>query len=157
MGEEAVPGRRSPSTDGAELAPVGVALLLLLRLVALGDREIDSGEVERALSAACARLEDREHHHPTVLRALARHHRPPRTLVVAGEAGRDALLAVAGKRAPVDLTVAGVPEDVRLAGRFAAFDQRGGPGPARAYLCEGTSCRLPVREPAALEALLRGG
>jgi uncharacterized protein YyaL (SSP411 family) len=157
VGAAAVPVARSPLQDGAEPGPAAVALLALQRLVALGDAAIDAADVARALDAACARLPDREDHHPTLLRALARHHRPARTLTLTGAASDPALralLAVAARRAPRDVTVAVADPTGALAPRFAAFANRGTPGRAQAWLCEGASCRLPVSDPDALAASL---
>ena len=157
VGAAAVPVARSPLQDGAEPGAAAVALLVLQRLVALGDRSLDSAAVARALDAACARLPDREDHHPTLLRALARHHRPARTLTLTGaiaDPALQALLSVVGRRAPRDLSVAVADPDGDLAGRFSTFTNRGTAGRAQAWLCEGASCRLPVSDPDALAALL---
>lgn len=160
VGAAPVPWVRSPVRDGAEPAPVGLALLQLVRLEALGDRALPAGAVHRALVAACVGLEEDPAACPTLLRALARHHRPHRTVVLTGPPGPalEALLE-ATAQAPSDVAVAvrRFPAPSGPVERFAVFDNRGHAGAAQAWLCEGTSCRLPERRPAALRAQLAVG
>ena len=157
VGEAPLPWVRSPVRDGAEPAAVGLALLALQRLLVLGDRALDPAAVQRALVAACARLEEDPGARPTVLRALARHHRPPTTVVITGPPGA-AWQALLSATRSADSTVAvaarWVPESEESAARFAVFDNRGHPQRAQAWLCEGTSCRLPLSDPEAVRDAL---
>ncbi len=157
VGEAPLPWVRSPVRDGAEPAAVGLALLALQRLLALGDRALDPEAFTRALSAACAHLEEDPGARPTILRVLARHHRPPRTVVITGPPGAawDALLAATGSASPeVGVAARTFPAPDEAVARFAVFDNRGHPQRAQAWLCEGTSCRLPMSDPDGVRAAL---
>ncbi len=157
-----LPLQPSPVEDGAEPSAVGLALLLLLGLQALGDRALSAERVRQATQAAVARLSDQGWRGPTLARALARQGRPARCLVLTGaqdDPVRAALLQVAARRGPRDLAVLvfdpAQPEAPALLHRFGSLVGKAQPGPAQAWLCEGASCRLPQRDPQALGAALQ--
>lgn len=158
VGEAPLPWVRSPVRDGAEPAAVGLALLALQRLQALGDRALDGVAVGRALAAACARFEEDPGARPTLLRVLARHHRPPRTVVITGPLGQSwtQMLRAAGQ-APPSVAVAArpFPASTTDVSAYAVFDNRGQASQVQAWLCEGTSCRLPFADPERLASALR--
>jgi len=158
----ALPLRPHTPHDGATPSPAGVLAGTLLRLAALtGDdslREVaagaiaaESGVVSRAPEACL-----------TLLDAAAAAGRPPVTLVIAGDPGwrsTGELLAVAWSRRPPGCALAvtpTVPAPAPAAAAVPALAGRGPAGPrrARAYLCEGGTCRLPVEEPVALARIL---
>jgi hypothetical protein len=148
--------------DGATPAPAGILAWTLLRIAALtGDRALfdsaartvsaEAGPVGRAPEACLALLQAAE--------AAAR---PPFTLVVVGDPAWDStreMLAAAWRHRPAACAFAvspAVPVPQTVVEAVPLFDGRG-PGDgerARAYLCEGGSCRLPVDEPEALARML---
>ena len=128
----------------------------LLRLAALtGEdsyRRAAMG-VLKLLAPATARRPDAFGH---LLQAISFELSPPRELAIVWPAGPDRgaadagdLLAIPRRRFRGDLVLAGGPEGSRvpplMAGRSTVD------GEPAAYLCEGFSCRAPVREPSSLE------
>ena len=154
--------RPRTSYDGAAPADAGVLAATMLRLSALaGDGELRTSAA-RAVAAGAAAVERAPEACLTMLSAAAAASRPPLTLVVVGEtAWRSTreLLDVAWRRRPAACALAvspGVPVPERVVASVPLFAGRG-PGEgerARAYLCEGGACRLPVEEPAELARAL---
>ncbi len=148
--------------DGATPAPAGVLAGVLLRLSALTGEESFraaarggvAAEAEPAARAPGACL--------TLVQAAGAAAAPPMTLVVVGDPAWEStreLLAAAWRHKPARCVLApsgSVPvtaESVRTVPLFSGRESAS-PGRARAYLCEGGACRIPVEEPAALASLL---
>jgi hypothetical protein len=156
---------RNP-TDGATPSSAGVLAATLVRLAALtGDHEWRT-VAERALRAEAAVVARIPATSTTLIQAAEITRRPPLTLVVVGgpqwESTR-ALLAVAWRAKPAACPLAFSPsvpvppEVVRVVPLFAGRESVAD-GQARAYLCEGGACRMPVEDPAGLaEALAAAG
>ena len=150
------------AADGATPAPAAVLAGAMLRLAALtGEAEFREA-AERALAAEAALVARAPAACLTLVQAAAAAAAPPLTLVVVGDPCWDstrALLAAAWRRKPGRCVVAPArsavvtPESVRTVPLFAGRETVP-PGRARAYLCEGGACRLPVESPAALARLL---
>jgi uncharacterized protein YyaL (SSP411 family) len=152
---------RNP-TDGATPSAAGELVATVLRLSALtGDEELRTA-AERALGAESAVVARIPATTTTLLQAAEVARRPPTTLVVVGDPQWEStrnLLAVARREKPAACALAVSPsasvpdalvrEVPLFAGREGMAD-----GVARAYLCEGGACRLPIFEPAALSGAL---
>ncbi len=140
--------------EGAEPSGAGVAILVLLRLHALGDEGVTTEILDGALGSASPLLARSPAAAPTTLRALDLAAGHLRTLVIPGDP-RDPEVAALRQAAlqpwRPDLLVASLPPDAELS-RFGAFT--GKRSARRAYVCEGTSCAPPVSDPAALRAML---
>jgi uncharacterized protein len=150
------------AADGATPAPAGVLAGAMLRLAALtGDAGLRAA-AERALAAEAALVARAPAACLTLVQAAAAAAAPPLTLVVVGDSRWEstrALLATAWRRKPGRCVVAPsgsaavTPEAARVVPLFAGRETVAA-GRARAYLCEGGACRLPVEEAAALARLL---
>ena len=150
------------ASDGATPAPAGVLAGAMLRLAALtGDAEFREA-AERALAAEAALVARAPAACLTLVQAAAAAAAPPLTLVVVGDSRWEstrALLATAWRRKPGRCVVAPsrsgavTPEAARAVPLFAGRETVAA-GRARAYLCVGGACRLPVEESATLARLL---
>jgi hypothetical protein len=152
---------RNP-TDGATPSAAGAMVGTLLRLSALTEDEKLREAAERALRAEAAVVSRIPAATTTLLQAAEEARRPPRTLVVVGDPGWETtkgLLAAALREKPagcvlalspsVPVPAAAVREVPLFLGRESVED-----GLARAYLCEGGACRLPIEDPGALSLAL---
>jgi uncharacterized protein YyaL (SSP411 family) len=144
--------------DGVEPAASSVLAEAALRLHALTGREPLRAFAERALARFGPRLTERPLSMPYLLCALDLSLEPPATVLIAGTdlPGADAL-AAAARRAP-GAVLCGVSAATReAAARLIPAAAGVEPGPrARAYVCAGAACGLPVEDPAELERRLRG-
>jgi uncharacterized protein YyaL (SSP411 family) len=152
---------RNP-TDGATPSAAGVMVATLLRLSALTEDETLREAAERALRAEAAVISRIPVATTTLLQAAEEARRPPRTLVVVGDPLWETtrrLLAVALRDQPAGCVLAlspSVPVPAAVAREVPLFSGRESveDGLARAYLCEGGACRLPIEDPAALSLAL---
>jgi uncharacterized protein YyaL (SSP411 family) len=134
----------------------------LLRLSALTEDEKLREAAERALRAEAAVVSRIPAATTTLLQAAEEARRPPRTLVVVGDPRWDTtkgLLAAALREKPAGCVLAlspSVPVPAAVSREVPLFLGRENveDGLARAYLCEGGACRLPVEDPGALSFAL---
>ncbi len=137
-----LPLRRVSWIDGAEPAPAGVALQVLVRLQALGSPGIESAEIGAAVAAARGAWGDQPAMSPSVLSALVGWEGLPWTLVISGDSPEDrAPLAKAARRAWAPWRVVAEGGDgLDVYAAIAGKQARG----ARVWICEGAACRLPI-------------
>jgi uncharacterized protein len=152
---------RNP-TDGATPSAAGMLVATLLRLSALTEDEKPRQAAERALRAEAAVVARIPSTTTTLLQAADDARRPPTTVVVVGDPPWEStrnLLAVARREKPAGCALAfspSVPIPEALVREVPLFSGRESAeeGRARAYLCEGGVCRLPVEDPDALSLAL---
>jgi uncharacterized protein YyaL (SSP411 family) len=145
--------------DGATPHSAGAAALGLLRAAALAGRRDWEQVVERTLRAHAFPIERAPEAYPTLARAAALAERGVSVAVVVGQDEDPATRALASRArrvlAPEDAVVVVAPgaspppglDPAWLAGRSPAG------GRATAWVCRGTSCSLPVHDPAAIAPL----
>ncbi|MBZ5588922.1 MAG: thioredoxin domain-containing protein [Acidobacteriia bacterium] len=145
--------------DGATPAPAGILAGTMLRVAALTGDEALRDSAIRAVDAEGSVLGRAPEACLALLQAAEAASRPPLTLVVLGDpvwSSTGEMLAAAWRHRPAAcaLAVSTVPVQQAAVEAVPLFADRG-PGAgetARAYICEGGACRLPVEEP---EALIR--
>jgi uncharacterized protein YyaL (SSP411 family) len=145
--------------DGATPHSAGLAVLGLLRVAALTGRNDLRATADHVLRSHAPFLERAPHAFPTMLRAAHRAEAGLSGAVVVGEAGHAATEALALKARRVlgpDEAVLIVPRQ----GGFAGLDPswlsgRQDVARATAYVCHGTTCSLPVTDPADLVPIAR--
>jgi uncharacterized protein YyaL (SSP411 family) len=151
--------RPQPSNDDAVPNANGVFAEALVRLAQLTGREDDRRLAEDALSTLVGVARAAPVAHMSILNALDLHLRGL-TIVVAGPGGEDLRLA-ALRLAHLDRSVSAVGDAESLAADHPARPQATGAGSARALVCAGMRCSLPVTTPEALRgqalAMLSGG
>jgi len=150
VGDGGLPVRREQWTDHAEPAGSAWATLGLSQLASLGAA---LAPLEPLLAAGSGWAGEHPDACPTLLRALSLHHRPGQTIIVSGEDDGGLWRAAARRWLPRTLLVRSRPGD-GLAELFSSLRGKGPEGPGRAWLCEGTSCQLPVRSPGRLDEIL---
>jgi uncharacterized protein YyaL (SSP411 family) len=139
--------------DGAEPAGNSVAILALLRLGKLTDRQEFTAAAEKSLRLFAGRLQDSPQAVPYMLQALDFSLQEPKRVVVAGDPAalgtRTLLHAVHSVYAPnkVVLGTAGAVEP------FARTLPAG--AGAVVYVCTGTECKPPTSDAVALKKLLK--
>ncbi len=149
-------------TDGATPSAAGVLAATALRLAALTESDGLRATAERAIGADAGLLVQAPEACLALLQAAQVGAKPPLTLVIVGDPAwpsTRALEAAAWRSRPSGCVLASSasvpvpPATVRtvplFTGRESVTADR-----ARAYLCEGGACRLPVEEPQALVRLL---
>ncbi|HVN31876.1 MAG TPA: thioredoxin domain-containing protein [Thermoanaerobaculaceae bacterium] len=152
---------RNP-TDGATPSPAGEMAATLVRLAAVTGDEGLRATAERALRAEAAVVARIPAMTTTLLQAFEAASRPPVTLVVVGDPRWDStrkMLTVARRDKPPGCALAlspSVPVSAELVREVPLFAGREavGDGRARAYLCEGGVCLLPIEDPEALSRAL---
>jgi len=162
-GEQLIHRPRSEH-DGATPDASGLAILGLIRMATLSGSDKLRTFVDRAIEEEGMLLERSPHAFPTLLRAIALRSRGMTVAVIAGDPTsadtqalaerarrvlrpEDAVVVIPANRA--DATAASPPLGIApewIAGRSALA------GRATAYVCRGTSCSLPVHDPAELVA-----
>jgi uncharacterized protein YyaL (SSP411 family) len=160
-GPELIARPRNP-TDGATPSAAGEVAAVALRLAALTANSELRSTIERALRAEAAVIARIPSATTTLLLALEAARRPPETVVVVGDPGWDStreLLTVALRGKPSRCALArsrSVPVPHGVVGLVPLFAgrERVEDGQARAYLCEGAACRLPIENPEALSQAL---
>jgi uncharacterized protein YyaL (SSP411 family) len=147
--------------DGATPNAAGAAALALLRAATLSGRRDFEDVVARALRTQAFALERVPEAYPSFARAAAALERGLSIAVIVGDPAdpKTAALADAARRslAPEDAVVVVAPgapapaglDPSWLAGRELCF------GRPTAWVCRGTSCSLPVTDPAELSPLSR--
>ncbi|TAM44702.1 MAG: thioredoxin domain-containing protein [Acidobacteria bacterium] len=157
-----LPARPRAPADGATPAPAGVMAGALLRLAALTGEEGLRAAAARAVAADAALVTRAPEACLTLVQAATAAAAPPSTLVVVGDprwTSTRALVAAAWRHKPARCVLAPAtsvpvtPEAARVVPLFAGRETAPS-GRARAYLCEGGACRLPLEEEAALARLL---
>ncbi len=152
---------RNP-TDGATPSAAGVLATTLLRLAALTEDRTLRDAAERALRADATVVARIPGTTTTLLQAAEAARRPPTTLVVVGDPRWEStrhLLATAWREKPAFCALAlssSVPVPAAVTREVPLFGGRESAegGRARAYLCEGGVCRLPVEDARALSEAL---
>jgi uncharacterized protein YyaL (SSP411 family) len=153
---EALVRRPRSDHDGATPHSAGAAVLSLLRLGALAGRPEWTDVAHRVLEAHALVLERVPEAFPTLARAALLAERGPSVAVIVGSGAPAQALADRARRVltaedAVVIAEAGeLPEGVDpawLRGREPLA------GKATAFVCRGTTCSLPVTEPAELEPL----
>jgi len=148
--------------DGATPAPVGVMLATLIRITALTDDRALREFAENALQAEAAAFARAPASATTLLLAAATAGRPLVTLVVVGDPAWDStrlLCEAAWRHKPAACALAIAPALpipstlMRAVPLFAGRDSVPD-GRARAYVCEGGACRLPLDDPLRLAEVL---
>jgi uncharacterized protein len=154
MGQDPLlPLRRVAGTDGAEPAPGVVLLTVCQRLVDMGDPALDPLQHEHRVVVAASLPNLAQS--PSLVSLLLERQRPARTVVIGGDPeGRPALRLPLDRRQSPDVIVAEV--DPRL-DDWSLLRGKGADGPARAWLCEGATCSLPLRTATAIAAALTRG
>jgi uncharacterized protein len=145
--------------DGATPHSAGLATLALLRAAALCGREELARTASAVLRTHAFALERTPLAYPTLLRAAAWAERGLSLAVVVGEPGHPGTEALAARArrvlAPEETVVvcaAGAPAPAGLDPSWIrGRDAR--EGRPTAYVCRGTTCSLPVTDPAALAPL----
>jgi uncharacterized protein YyaL (SSP411 family) len=151
---DAEPLAERPRTDqdGATPHSTGLAVLGLLRASTLSGREPLRRVAKTVLRTHAFVLERAPGAFPTLARAATWLERGLSVAVVVGHAddlGR-ALLATRARRvlAPEEAVVGVDPDDPAHAGLDASWlEGRMTSGPARAYVCRGLECSLPISDP----------
>jgi uncharacterized protein YyaL (SSP411 family) len=155
-----LPVRPRETLDGATPSSSSVAASNLLRLHAFTGETRYRQRAENIFSAFAAYLNRASAAVPRMLSALDRALAPSREIVLAGAKGEpafEALRAEAFRGVGASRVVLHADESESLADLSPLVAGRGsGGGPARAYVCEGSACRLPTSDPAELAAALRG-
>jgi uncharacterized protein YyaL (SSP411 family) len=144
--------------DGATPHSTGLAVLGLVRAAALSGDDRLARVAHAVLHTHAAVVDRTPAAFPTLLRAAARAERGPAVAVIAGDPNTPATVLLAARArlalAPEDHVVVHAPgaatphgiDPAWLAGRTLV-----GGSPA-AYLCRGTTCSLPVTDPAQIDA-----
>jgi uncharacterized protein YyaL (SSP411 family) len=155
-----LPLRPRETLDGATPSSSSVAASNLVRLHAFTGERRYRDRAEEIFASFSTYLTRASAAVPRMLCALDRALAPSREIVLAGEKGRpdfealrsEAFRSAAGSRVVLHADDSETLADLSplVAGRSAAG------GPARAYLCESSACRLPTADPAELAAALRG-
>jgi uncharacterized protein YyaL (SSP411 family) len=148
---------RNPG-DGAMPAAAGVFAATLVRFAALTGDATARAAAERAVRAEAALISRAPDVTATLLGAAQAAQRPPATLVIVGDPTWEStrlLVRAAWRGKPAACALALSPsvplpaEVVRAVSLFAGRETVAD-GQARAYLCEGGACRMPVEDPARL-------
>ena len=152
---------RAPA-DGATPSPAGVMAATMLRIAALTGEEGFRAAAQSAVAAEAELVTRIPTACLTLVRAAEAAALPAMTLVVVGDPrwrSTRELLAAAWRQKPARCVVAPSGPLPMAADSMRAVPLFSGreavpPNRARAYLCEGGACRIPVEEPGALARLL---
>jgi uncharacterized protein YyaL (SSP411 family) len=145
--------RMKDDYDGAEPSGNSVAVMSLLRLGKITERRDFTEAAEKTLRLFSGRLQQAPQALPCMLQALEFFLHEPRRVVVAGDSALPearALLRAANSVFQPNKVVLGNSGAVELFARN--LPAREGP---MAYVCTGTACQPPTRNPDELRALLR--
>jgi uncharacterized protein YyaL (SSP411 family) len=147
--------------DGATPHSTGLAVLSLLRAASLMGGKAWREVAERTLASHAFPLERAPEAYPTLSRAARVAERGLSVAVVIGEPAQDGTLALAASArrllAPEDAVLVhapGAPPPARI-DPFWLQGREPQEGRPTAYLCRGTTCSLPVTDPAELAPLAR--
>ena len=145
--------RTKEDYDGAEPSGNSVATLALLRLAEISGREDLSKAVEQTLRRYSERLHEQPAALPHLLIAAAMWMEPRARVVIAGDPqspiGLDLLHGAHSVYKPFKVVLGTAGPVESFARSLPARD-----GEPTAYLCEGTTCRAPVKSVEALRATL---
>ena len=147
--------RPQPAQDDAVPNANGVFAESLVRLAQMTGDDDDRQLAEDALATLVGVARTAPVGHTSILNALDLHLRGL-TIVVTGREGADALLA-AGLRLPfVDRTVCRIRDADQLGTRHPARQEGSSPSDeARALVCAGMRCSLPITDPEEIEGRAR--
>jgi uncharacterized protein YyaL (SSP411 family) len=138
--------------DGAEPSGNSVAVLALLKLGAIAGRGDFRDAAEKSLRLFSARLQQMPQALPCLLSALDFSLQEPKRVVVAGDPGsaraRELLRAVHSVYQPNKVVLGNVGAVEEFSRTLPAKD-----GPV-VYLCTGTECQPPAKDPATIKELL---
>jgi uncharacterized protein YyaL (SSP411 family) len=140
--------RPQPSHDDAVPNANGIFAEALVRLAQLTGADDDRGLAQDALTTLIGIARSSPVGHASILNSLDLHLRGL-TIVVTGE-GSDALRQAALQQPYLDRTVCLVPDPARLEAGHPAHQQVQTSKDARALVCAGMRCSLPVTTPEAL-------
>jgi uncharacterized protein YyaL (SSP411 family) len=141
--------RPESASDGAMPSGAAIAVECLVRLGHVAGDAAALAIAERYLAARAPQAAQQPYMSSRLLAALDDYLHPAELWVSDG-AGRDALLAAAGRAFAPSLMVCGPWAQASIKdGRGPAADGR-----AQAYVCRGQACSAPVSEPAALAGVL---
>jgi uncharacterized protein YyaL (SSP411 family) len=149
--------------DGATPHATGLGLLALVRAGALAGRADLANVASRVARTHAFALERAPAAHPTLARAVALLERGVSVAVVVGDPSARSTRALADRArhvlAPEDAVVVAAPGRPAPAGLDPAWLRGRGlvDGRPAAYVCRGTTCSLPVTDPAALAPLAPDG
>jgi len=139
--------------DGATPAAAGLAAVGLARLAQLSELAPLASLVDRIIESQAPVLQRSPHALPTLLRAVLIRDRGLSVAVVMGEADHPSTAALAHRARqallPDDAVVVLNPGDERPTGVSATWLEGRAPRPGTptAWVCQGTSCSLPITEP----------
>jgi uncharacterized protein YyaL (SSP411 family) len=140
--------------DGAEPSGNSVAILALLKLAAITERKDFKEAAEKSLRLFSDRLQQMPQAVPYLLRALDFWLEEPRRVVVAGDvtssAARQLIAAAHSVYQPNKVVLATTGPVEPFAKTLPVRD-----GQPTLYLCTGTECKAPTRDPATVKELLK--
>ena len=156
--QEKLIARRKDAYDGAVPSGISVACMTLLRIAELTDDDALRQKAAKAMGIFRERLEGAALAQPEMLKAVAFLLRDRREIVISGKPGSpdfEALAAAARKAWCPNRVIAlatGAPDEAKEIPLFFGRE----PGEkARAWVCVGETCGLPVTKPEELTGLLR--
>ncbi|MFT5686348.1 MAG: hypothetical protein ACI8RZ_007304, partial [Myxococcota bacterium] len=155
LADKSLPVRRAQWVDSAEIAAAPEAVRILQVLHALGDPRFDHALLDTMLGTGAVLINKHPDATTTALRALRRQHTPLTCVVLTGSPGdpeHAALRAILRRTWKPDTLFIEVHPDSPLPERFSALAGKG--EAPRVWICEGTSCRLPIRTAEALRSAL---
>jgi hypothetical protein len=156
---EALVHRPGSDHDGATPAAAGLAVVGLTRLAHLSQLAPIEAQVHRIIQGQAALLERSPHALPTLLRAVVLRARGLSLAVIRGalDDARTLALAARARRVllPDDAVVVLAPDAQRPVGVGAEWlrDREAAGGEPTAWVCQGTRCSLPTRDPDAIVPL----
>ena len=160
-GDAALVMRMKDDYDGAEPSGNSIAVLNLLRLAQITDRQDFRASAEHALQAFGPRLVAGPEGIPQMLAAYEFSISKPRQIILVGEPGapdtRRLLAALHARFVPHGIVLLVSAESRPALSRYlpVVADMTAIGGQATAYVCENYACQLPTADVAAFERLLQ--
>jgi len=146
--------RPAATTDEATPNHNAVSAQNLIRLAVLAGDDAGREKADKLIAAIAPLVAENPYMHIALLNAIDLRLRVAQIVVTGQGAQAHALLAVARRRPPLDrIVVEGQSADM-LAPAHPARDKIAQAHSARAYICVGETCSLPVTDPKALAAAI---